>query len=138
MTLPRGLAAWSIGLLALLIVIAGFYVTGGPSDARKERRDNQRQRDLHDMAQLIECLAQENGNRLPETVQPTQTCESRGPLTDPQTGKPYRYEVLGPRSYRICANHEAPARRTGAAREDCVIRRHALPSMPGTSAPRWQ
>ncbi|CAM3230301.1 hypothetical protein SAMN04488021_1297 [Paracoccus aminovorans] len=136
----RGWPALVIGLLAALAVGAGLVLTGGPSEARKERRDRQRDSDLSALAGLVRCLAEHDHRRLPQVLAPTPDCDWQARLQDPFTGKPYRYEVTGPRSYRLCADFELPEDRPPGLRDrdaaGCVSREY-LPgrrTAPGAEA----
>ncbi|KRW95763.1 hypothetical protein [Paracoccus sp. MKU1] len=136
----KGWATIAIALLAAVAVVAGLALTGGPGHARKERRDRERESDLADLGRLVVCLARENGDRLPEALETTPPCDWQVRLADPFTGVPYRYEVTGPRSYRLCAGFELPPRRSpGLAERDetgCSARSFipAGPQRPGAGA----
>lgn len=138
--MTKGWATIAIGLLAAIAVIAGLVVTGGPGHARKERRDQQRDGDLASLADMVACLARENGNRLPDQLAPSPQCNWQTPLTDAFSGRPYRYEVTGPRSYRLCADFDLPppaARGMGARNAEGCVSREFLPdpaSTPGAEA----
>ncbi|MEF9602927.1 hypothetical protein O4J55_11450, partial [Paracoccus sp. PXZ] len=117
----KGWATIAIALLAAVAVVAGLALTGGPGHARKERRDRERESDLADLGRLVVCLARENDDRLPEALETTPPCDWQVRLADPFTGVPYRYEVTGPRSYRLCAGFELPPRRSpGLAERDAT------------------
>ncbi|MFC3570586.1 hypothetical protein [Paracoccus sp. TOH] len=127
----------AIGLLAAIAIVLGLALTGGPGQARKERRDRQREGDLSALATLVRCLADNNGRRLPARLETTPQCDWQARLADPFTGAPYRYEVTGPRSYRLCAGFELPEDRPPGLRdrdaEGCV-RRDYLPSASAAPA----
>ncbi|WP_313351604.1 hypothetical protein [Paracoccus sp. (in: a-proteobacteria)] len=108
--MTKGWATLAIALLAVVAIVAGLVLTGGPGQARKERRDRERESDLSHLSRLVGCLARENGNRLPESVRTTPGCDWQLRLADPFTGAPYHYEVTGPRSYLLCAGFELPQR----------------------------
>lgn len=131
----RGWPAIGIGLFAALAIGAGLVLTGGPGQARKERRDSQRDSDLSALSALVRCLAEQEGRKLPQRLQITDDCGAQARLEDPFTGQPYRYEVTGPRSYRLCAGFELPEERPpGLGDRDaagCVSREY-LPSLPDT------
>ena len=130
----RGWSALAICLLAALAISAGLAVIGGPSEARKERRDRKRDDDLSDLTMLVRCLAEADGKRLPARLVPGGACPWQGALTDPLTGHPYRYQVTGPRSYLLCADYERPEDRAPALRRHDVqgcVQGHYLPSPPG-------
>lgn len=105
--MSRGWSAWLIAALALVAVVIGLYMTGGPDLARKERRDNERMQELLAVGTWVDCVAGELGS-LPPTLQKSQQCDWMPRIDDPYTGAPYRYEVLAPNRYRICANFDLP------------------------------
>ncbi|SFA48880.1 hypothetical protein SAMN04487972_10672 [Paracoccus halophilus] len=123
----------AIALLAALAVILGLVVTGGPGRARMERHDDARMRDLEALDRQVVCLAHRDDDRLPRRLDPIPQCNWPVPLTDPYTGAPYRYEVTGPRSYRLCAGFELPVppdrARWGWDEEGCIHRElHSAPA----------
>lgn len=128
----KGWATLAIGLLAVLAIVGGLILTGGPGQARKERRDRQRENDLSNLSAMVTCLARENGNRLPKTIAPDPQCDWQVVLEDGFTGQSYRYQVTGPRSYRLCAEFELPPTgpRTRGARDDAGCISHDFVPMP--------
>lgn len=104
----QGLAAWALAALAAVGIVAGLFLTGGPMQARKERRDATREGDLMAMAQQVQCLAQQGGGGLPAQVAASEACPFSGRLADPFTGAAYRYEAIDARSWRLCAVFETP------------------------------
>ncbi len=135
MTSTRGWPALAIALLAALAVAGGLFLTGGPAEARKERRDRQRDGDLAALVGLVRCLAEHDGDRLPGKLAPSPDCDWVGELQDPLTGQPYRYLVTGPHGYRLCADFELPEDRPPGLRdrdaEGCVSREYLpKPALP--------
>mgnify|MGYP003458979147 CR=1 FL=1 len=104
----KGWPAMALTVVAAIAIGAGLALTGGPGQARKERRDQQRADDLSTLAGLVECLAGTNRGQLPDRLAVTLQCDWQAALNDPYTGQPYRYEATGPRSYRLCAGFETP------------------------------
>lgn len=104
----KGLASLGLGLLAGAAVIGGLLVTGGPLQARKERRDETRLGDLMAMAGQVECLSEQGAGTLPRAVTATEACPFTGRLADPFDGAAYRYEPIDARSWRLCAVFETP------------------------------
>lgn len=104
----QGWASLALAGLAALAVVAGLMLTGGPMQARKERRDATREGDLIAMGQQVQCLAQDGAGALPGEVAATEACPFTGRLADPFTGAAYRYEVIDERSWRFCAVFETP------------------------------
>lgn len=136
----KGWATFTIGLLAVVAILVGLALTGGPGQARKERRDRERESDLSSIGGLVDCLARENGNRLPKVPEATAQCDWQVRLADPFTGQPYVYEVTGLRSYRLCAGFELPADdppgRNRPDAQGCISREFVpvVPDPPGAAA----
>lgn len=120
-----GWSAWLIAGLAMVAVAMGLYLTGGPDRARKEKRDREREQDLMVLANWVDCVAARNG-RLPKQLQDDAQCDWQVRRIDPFTDKPYLYEVLAPRRYRVCASFDLPpqhpGQRWGRDEGGCVVR----------------
>ena len=135
---PQGWASLAIAGLALVLVIAGLALGGGPSQARKERRDSARLDDLNRLALHVECLSREGNSRvMPAALTETEACPGPLPLTDTATGAAYRFERVDDVHYRLCADFELPPQaipnryRFGRERDgDCIARE--LPPVPET------
>lgn len=125
----KGWPAMALTVVAAIAIGAGLALTGGPGQARKERRDQQRADDLSTLAGLVECLAGTNCGQLPDRLAVTLQCDWQAALNDPYTGQPYRYEATGPRSYRLCADFETPPPGTrrpwGRDANGCIGRQYA-------------
>ena len=125
--MAKGWAAPAIGIVTALAVVLGLVLTGGPGHARKQQGDAQREQDLMSMAGWVDCLATAEG-ALPSTLSDLPQCDFRARLTDPYTQKPYRYEVTGQTSYRLCADFELPpqrpADRWGRNSDGCILREY--------------
>lgn len=106
--MTKGWATAALAAVAALLVVAGLLISGGPDQARKERRDRQRLDDLVALEALVECLANANRGQLPDQLAPSAQCSWSAALDDPFTGQPYRYAPTGLRSYRLCAGFETP------------------------------
>ena len=124
--MTKGWAAIALAVIAAIVIGAGLVLTGGPTEARKERRDRERDNDLTALTELVDCLARTNRGQLPDRLAPTSQCDWQGSLVDPFTGEPYRYDRAGPRNYRLCAGFETPPRDTvglwGRDVEGCISR----------------
>lgn len=134
--MPRGWPAMAIATLAVIAILGGLLLIGGPEQARKERRDQQRHADLAAMTGLVRCLADRNGGQLPQTLAAEPDCNGQIRMTDPGGGAPYRYQVTGPDSYQLCADFELPQeRRIGWMDRDAdgCVRREYRPAnrVPG-------
>lgn len=93
-----------VAVLALVTIIAGFFIVGSPRDARLARFDAQKVTDLQSLDGQIKYYWQAT-QKLPASLTemnaslpyPIQT-------VDLETGQPYEYAVTGPLSYKLCAN----------------------------------
>ena len=105
MALPRGsqlLLGSVIGLVGLA-VITGLVVMGSPGEARARRLDERRVADLSRITRATDRYYSRH-NRLPGSLQElAQDPEVSVPARDPATGESYEYQVLGPKTYAVCA-----------------------------------
>lgn len=98
------------GVLALLVIIAGFFIVGSPSEVRGLRFDAQKVSDLQNIQYQIIYFWQTK-EKFPSSLD-----EVADPLSgstiprDPETGAPYVFRVTGPVSFELCAafNSETP------------------------------
>lgn len=127
----KRLASLGLAALAAAAVLAGLALTGGPMEARRERRDAAREGDLMALARQVECLAQQDDGALPPQVAASEACPFTGRLADPFTGMAYRYEAIDDRSWRLCAAFETPpdpdTRWGPAIRDEAGCTTHHLP-----------
>lgn len=121
----KGWATAAIVALSVAAIVAGLALTGGPGTARKQNRDRDREQDLMALAAFVDCLATE-ANELPARIEPTRQCDRRLRMADPQTGAAYRYRVVDPGHYRLCADFELPPERPddpwGRDAQGCIAR----------------
>jgi len=105
---PRGtqLLLWFVIGLVGLAVITGLVVMGSPGEARARRLDERRVADLRRITYAIN-VYRTGHDRLPESLRAlVQDPEARLRAQDPATGESYEYQVLGPRTYAVCARFE--------------------------------
>ncbi|MDO5642474.1 MAG: hypothetical protein Q4G26_08850 [Paracoccus sp. (in: a-proteobacteria)] len=107
MSSAQGWAAFALAGCAALAVIAGLAISGGPMQARAEKRDAERLRDLRRINANITCQLNNTG-QLPESPAKTDACPADIPAAD-QTGAAYTYTRTDDRHWRICAAFENPA-----------------------------
>ncbi|HEY4489061.1 MAG TPA: DUF5671 domain-containing protein [Candidatus Paceibacterota bacterium] len=90
-------------ILAVAVVIAGFFIIGTPNEMRMLRSDNARVGDLQSIQyQVVDYWQQKE--KLPESLDVLQNPLTGFELpTDPETGTPYRYEVTDDLSFKLCA-----------------------------------
>lgn len=102
--------ALALGLVAVVAaaVIAGLLTVGGPGTARMERLDEFRLREAGELVNAIERHRIFTGS-LPETLDAMRAGPSGPtPTHDPETGKPYHYEVLDEARFRFCIRLSVP------------------------------
>jgi hypothetical protein len=94
-------------LLASALVVAALaatlFVIGGPEEARAERDDAERERELNILARQVDCNA--DAATLPDTLEEAAKCvswSSRTDFLDPKTQEPYHFAVLADRKVEIC------------------------------------
>jgi hypothetical protein len=94
---------YGAGVVVVLVIVAGFYITGSPNTARLLRFDDQRVNDLTNMQYQVTNYWQAK-QKLPASI-----ADLSDPLTgavvptDPETGTPYHYEAVGANSFKLCA-----------------------------------
>jgi len=103
MILPGAIAG-----LAVVAVVAGLSLTGGPARGKAEQRDQARLAALRDAHELVECLARTNNRTLPEVLEADASCPDVEVLNDPYTGTPIRFERLDETRYLLCPDLELP------------------------------
>jgi hypothetical protein len=95
-----------VGAAAIVVcaaIIAGIAVLGSPATQRQRRLDAARIADLESIARLVSAFAGLH-KALPADIGVLQREPGyRVPPGDPESGKPYQYEVLGTDAYRLCA-----------------------------------
>lgn len=97
------LAGIGVALIAVIAIIAGFFIIGSPTDVRMLRYDEQKTSDLQNLQYQIVNYWQQ------KQVLPGSLDELADPISgfmmplDPQTNEPYRYEPTGDTSFTLCA-----------------------------------
>lgn len=96
-----------VGILALLSIIAGFFIVGTPGHVRDLRLDAQKVSDLQTIQYQIIYYWQTK-KELPGTL-----ADLNDPLSsfmvpvDPETGAPYVYRVVNKLSFELCGTFKA-------------------------------
>ena len=103
----KGKATAAIAITSALAVIAGFFVSGGPMQARLENRDMTRRDDIQLINQNIRCQADLLGH-LPEAPEETGACPADLPTEDPSGEGTYEYSIIDDRVWQVCAPFEQP------------------------------
>jgi hypothetical protein len=98
-------------VVVALTLFWGFFLVGSPSTRRQQRFDEQRLRDLQNIAQAIQILVEDPNEKgklkapLPPTLADASR-ENQGALMnlfDPETGVEYVYRVKEDGTYDLCA-----------------------------------
>lgn len=97
-------------VLAVIVIIAGFFIVGTPAQARLARFDEQKVNDLQNIQGQVVNYWQAK-QKLPTVLSDLNNSLSYGPLpVDPQTGQPYTYQATGALSFKLCADFNAQGR----------------------------
>jgi hypothetical protein len=91
------------GLLVGATLVAAVAVMDSPGRQREQRLDARRVEDLHQIETMIDAWARSR-QRLPTSL--SELAAQPGvslATTDPVGGRPYGYDVLDKRRYRLCA-----------------------------------
>jgi len=99
------------GLIVVAAVITAFFVLPSPWEARKQKLDDVRVRDLNALTNAIAGYARNNEGRLPAKLSDMQNFTPQQNITvglrDPVTAAPYEYAVKDETNYELCATFEA-------------------------------
>lgn len=102
------LVGMGVGALALVSVVAGFFIIGTPGEIRMLRYDEQKVSDLQGIQYQVVHFWQSKGTL------PADLAELNDPISgyllpsDPQTGAAYRYERTSDSSFNLCAAFNEP------------------------------
>ncbi len=119
---PHRLFAWLSSAAVVATFVVGMAVAGKPADQRRLQADQRRVEDLRQIAQAVERWRSaariqtkaSGGNAadidpgLPETLEALQNRQRLERIADPETNEPYRYEIVTPTTYNLCASFTAP------------------------------
>ena len=99
-----------VAILAIVAIIAGFFVVGTPAQARLARFDAQKVSDLQNIQSQVVYYWQAK-QKLPVVITDLNNSLSYGPVPiDMQTGEPYTYQATGALSFKLCAVFNAESR----------------------------
>lgn len=102
------IAGWVAALCVLAAIVAGLWVVGSPSQARKEKADERRVEDLEQLAQVARGYFV-NYHALPKdqaTLYAEASSGYGGQMLDPVTGKQYGYRVKDKATFELSATFE--------------------------------
>jgi hypothetical protein len=96
-----------VGILAVLTIVAGFFIIGTPMQASANQFDEQKVSDLQTIQNEVIMYWQEEG-KLPVSLAALSNSTSGVSVpVDEQTGQPYGYDVLGKLGFKLCATFNA-------------------------------
>jgi hypothetical protein len=101
-----------VSVLALGVIVAGFFIVGTPMQAKLYRFDAQKISDLQ-MIQSQIVYYYQGKQKLPDGVAQLNDSISNFIVpVDPQTGTAYTYKVVAAHSFQLCASFNAESRVT--------------------------
>jgi hypothetical protein len=101
------MVGYATGVLALLTIVAGFFVVGTPAHARMMRVDADKVSDLQNIQSQIVSYWQAKQTLPKELADLNDSISGFRVPTDSQSGAAYTYEVTGAASFRLCADFNA-------------------------------
>jgi hypothetical protein len=103
------LFTWAASGAVVLCLIISFALLDSPSQERVRRLDGRRVEELRALAGALDLYWSRRG-ALPGALDALAQEQGFAPqATDPATGRPYEYRVLGASTYELCAEFERPA-----------------------------
>ena len=113
---------WSSLIVALAVIVYGFYLAGSPFKQRLVRFDSQRISDLQTIQSQTVYYWQQK-SKLPQSLGDlTDSISGFTAPTDPDTGKSYEYKTTGNLSFELCADFALSSDESG------VAQRYAYPT----------
>ena len=99
-----------VAVLAVVTIVAGFFIVGTPAEARLARFDAQKVSDLQNIQSQVVYYWQAK-QKLPIKIDDLNNSLSYGPVpVDSQTGEPYAYQATGALSFKLCATFNTLSR----------------------------
>lgn len=110
---------WAIAatLAVAAALIAAFLQLGSPAERRRLRLDEERVDRLQKLRGDIETYLQEERSLPSELSALAAQPWAAGVPNDPVSHRPFAYEVIAPRRYRLCAEFERPSRHARGDRQ---------------------
>lgn len=99
-----------VTILAIVTIVAGFFIVGTPAEARLRRFDSQKVSDLQNIQSQVVYYWQAK-QKLPEKIDNLNNSLNYGPVpVDQQSGEAYIYQATGELSFKLCAVFNAESR----------------------------
>ncbi|MDO8664188.1 MAG: DUF5671 domain-containing protein [Candidatus Liptonbacteria bacterium] len=113
---------WSSIVIALAVIVCGFYFAGSPFKQRSVKFDNQRVSDLQTIQSQTVYYWQQK-EKLPQSLNDLKDSISGFiPPSDPDTNQPYEYRVTGNLSFEFCSEFAL------SSDESAATQRYAYPT----------
>lgn len=98
----------AVGVLALLSVVAGFFIIGTPGEIRALRYDEQKVSDLQSIQYQVVNFYQQKGELPEDLMYLNDPISSFMTPVDPESGEAYEYSVTGELSFKLCGTFNKP------------------------------
>lgn len=107
---PASRALLAALLLASLVAVGGgLWLVGSPAEQAAQRVDTRRVQDLRTITEALD-LHWDRHRALPgDLAGLVAALGTQLPTTDPESGQPYEYRVLGNREFELCASFARPS-----------------------------
>lgn len=103
------MVGYATGLLAVLTILAGFYVVGTPAHARQLRLDQQKIDDLQNIQSQVLGFWQTKQMLPHQLSELNDSISGFSVPVDPVTGAAYEYTTTGTYGFRLCATFAQPS-----------------------------
>ncbi|MDD2753222.1 MAG: DUF5671 domain-containing protein [Candidatus Portnoybacteria bacterium] len=101
------IARWTAIIVATIIIIGAFFISGSPFRANMEKLDARRINDLNSIQSQIVYYWQKKGTIPASLNELTDSISGYSAPTDPETGMAYEYKDIGNLSFELCATFSA-------------------------------
>ena len=125
---------YSVILVVLVVIVAGFFVVGSPKEERIRQFDERRVQDLQFIqGEVLNFWL--NKARLPKDLSEIRD-DIRGVLApkDPETGAEYSYQVKAPETFALCATFSLSNDRYQCTSKQCS---RSAPVPPAPAGPYY-
>lgn len=101
---------YTIVVIVVIAIVAGFFIVGSPATERQRRFDQQRTNDLNMIQSFIIDYWTSKNFTLPQSLEQLND-ETRGVIVpnDPQTDADYEYIIKGANHFELCAAFNLPS-----------------------------
>jgi len=103
------LALAGVIVVVVAAIVAGLVISGSPGEQRQLRADDARVTHMRQLSGAIQRFYRETRMLPPDLETLLNGWASSEIPQDPVTDEPYGYELVSPRSYRLCASFARPS-----------------------------